>query len=366
MFEGFFEVVATILGWFYGVTHSYGGAIVLLTIAVMIITSPLTLKSTRSMVQMQRLQPELKRLQTKYKDDRERLNQEMMAFYKANNINPLGGCVPVLIQAPVFLILYRVLRGVTERVGGTGSGLGHLVGQHVAGVPTSKMTPWKLTSQPFHPQHLDAASKLYKSLSTSTKMNFLGMDLSLSPSDALKIGLVTAIPFLLLMVLMLVSQIIQNRQIQGRASNTQTSSQQQMIMKFLPFMLPIFSFGFPAGLGVYYLVQGVCRMGLQQYITKTVFHPSATGQPIIASSVETDTADDGSAGSKSAKSSTAKAPTSKAAAAKPDAEPKSAKSAAVQRKVTDGSKPETTRRRSGAPRQRSERGSGNDGPERKK
>ena len=359
MFEGFFEVVAAVLGWCYSLTHSYGGAIVLLTIAVMILTSPLTLKSTRSMVQMQRLQPELKRLQAKYKDDRERLNQEMMAFYKANDINPLGGCVPVLIQAPVFLILYRVLRGITERVGGTGSGIGHLVGQQVAGVASSKLTPWRLTSQPFRPQHLDKASKLYKALSTNTKMNFLGMDLSLSPSDAVKIGLVTAIPFLLLMVFMLVSQIIQNRQIQGRTSNTPTNSQQQMIMKFLPFMLPVFSFGFPAGLGVYYLVQGICRMGLQQYITKTVFHPGATGKAIVTTAVETDPTDEkSSSNGKGAKS--AKTPP------KPTVEPKSAKSAAVQRKATDGSKPETTRRRSGAPRSRSERGSGNDGPERQK
>ena len=116
--ERFFELVAGLLGWLYALTNSYGLAIILLTVFVMLLITPLNLKSTRSMLEMQRLQPELRRIQTQYKDDRERQQQEMMAFYKEHNINPLGGCLPMLLQAPIFLILYRVLRGITERNGG--------------------------------------------------------------------------------------------------------------------------------------------------------------------------------------------------------------------------------------------------------
>jgi YidC/Oxa1 family membrane protein insertase len=272
VFEGFFQFIAGILSWFYGLVPSYGFAIIALTLTVMVVITPLTLKSTKSMLQMQRLQPELKRLQEKHKGDRERLNAEMMAFYKENEINPVSGCVPVLAQAPVFLVLYRVLHGITERQGGGGSGVGHAVGQQLVG---TSFTPWKLTDQPFKPQHLSRGSELYHSLTHSTKMNFLGMDLSLSPSYALKLGIATLLPFVVLMAALLVSQVIQNRQIQGRNKNQQVSGQQQALMKVLPFLLPVFSFFYPAGLALYYFVQGLCRIGTQAYITKKFYGENA-------------------------------------------------------------------------------------------
>ena len=86
-----FDLIAQVLAFFYSLVPSYGVAIVLLTLAVMIVVTPLTLKSTRSMLQMQRLQPELKAIQTRYKDDRQKMNEELMAFYQENGINPLGG-----------------------------------------------------------------------------------------------------------------------------------------------------------------------------------------------------------------------------------------------------------------------------------
>lgn len=355
MFEGFFSAVAGLLGWLYELTDSYGGAIILLTIGVMIVTAPLTLKSTRSMLQMQRHQPELKRLQAQYKDDRERLNQEMMAFYKENGINPLSGCVPVLMQAPIFIILYQVLRGITTRSGGSASGIGRVAGQLATGKP---FEPWKLHDQVFQPQHLDAKSELFTSLHATTKMSFFGVDLAISPLDAVRIGLVTSIPFLALVVLMLISQIIQNRQIQGRSQNSQINPQQQAIMKFLPFMLPLFSFQFPAGLGLYYFIQGLCRIGLQGYITKAVYAPHHASMPADA-----DTPDKGAKaadkGAKAAdktttgdtKPSLAKknGPTKRPVPAA-SSTPKSAKSAAVQRKASGSTTSPQAGRKSGAPR----------------
>lgn len=342
VFEGFFELVADFLGVLYRVTGSYGIAIILLTIIVMVVTAPLTLKSTRSMLQMQRHQPELKRLQAKYKDDRDKLNQEMMAFYKENGINPLSGCVPVAMQMPIFIILYQVLRGIGNRSGGSASGIGHVAGQLAT---KASFTPWKLHDQVFAPQHLSTTSKMYMDLQQSSKMSFLGVDLSLSPLDALKIGVATAIPFLVLVVAMLVSQIIQNRQIQGRTKNQQVNPQQQAIMKIVPFMLPIFSFTLPAGLGLYYFVQGLCRIGLQGYITRAVYGPhhatmeadKATAPPSDsrASDKASKTTGGSSGGSKASTSSSAK--------------PKSAKSAAVQRKAS-GTPATQAGRRSGDPR----------------
>ena len=151
MFEGFFDFLGGILNFFYTLVPSYGLAIMMLTVLVMVLITPLTVKSTRSMLQMQRMQPEMKRLQAKYKDDREKLNEELMKFYRENKINPLGGCLPIVAQMPVFIIMYRLLRGLTTRQGGLGSGIGHIAGQVKMG---DSLTPWLFTNQYFRPEHL--------------------------------------------------------------------------------------------------------------------------------------------------------------------------------------------------------------------
>src|SRR5947199_8408620 len=110
----FFAPLAEALAFFYQLVPNYGIAIAMLTLAVMIVLTPLTLKGTRSMMVLQALQPEMKKIQAQYKDDRQKLNEELLKFYKENNINPLGGCLPLLIQLPVFIILYNVLRGLTR------------------------------------------------------------------------------------------------------------------------------------------------------------------------------------------------------------------------------------------------------------
>lgn len=369
--ERFFELVAGLLGWLYSLTNSYGLAIILLTVFVMLLITPLNLKSTRSMLEMQRLQPELRRIQTQYKDDRERQQQEMMAFYKEHNINPLGGCLPMVLQAPIFLILYRVLRGITERNGGYGSGVGHFVGQTKMQVP---LTNWRLTDQVFDPQHLNKSSEMYRSLASTTKMQFLGVDLSLSPLEALRIGVLTAIPFMLLMAGMLVSQIIQNRQIQGRNPNGNINPQQQMMMKVLPFMLPVFSVGFPAGLGVYYFVQGLCRIGLQKYITGRFYGEGGLGHEVNAvqraakdakdeekksgKAIDTTSSEGRSGNGKS--SGTAANGNGKRTAAATAKPPTSPKAVALQKKTTGGTQQQG--RRSGTPRSRSFPTNGGDNP----
>lgn len=280
MFDRFFNALASVLNFFFvlvpeGIRPNvgYGFSIMALTVLVMILITPLTVKSTRSMLQMQRMQPEMKRIQEKYKNDRETLNAELMAFYRENQINPLGGCLPMLAQAPVFFIMYRLIEGLTVRQGGLGSGLGQTISNQNLG---NTFKPWILTEQYFHPQHLDSSMELYKALTTSAKMNFLGMDLSLSASQALKIGFWFSIPFLALLLIMLGTGLFQNRQLRLRNTSAQANPQQQMIMKFMPFFLPIFSFGFPAGMALYWCTQNLCRIGTNSYITRSVYrheHP---------------------------------------------------------------------------------------------
>lgn len=102
--------LAEVLNFLYrNAGHDYGVAIILLTLGVRLIMLPLTIKQTRSMQDMQRVQPMLKKLQEKYKDDKQKLQEEMMKFYSEHKINPLGGCLPMLLQFPIMIALFRML-----------------------------------------------------------------------------------------------------------------------------------------------------------------------------------------------------------------------------------------------------------------
>lgn len=110
IWSGASELLLSVLEFFYGVTHSYGLAIVLLTILVRIALYPLNQKQMKSMQQMQKIQPRLKVIQEKYADDKQKLNEEMMRLYKENNVNPASGCMPLLVQLPILILLFNVLR----------------------------------------------------------------------------------------------------------------------------------------------------------------------------------------------------------------------------------------------------------------
>ncbi len=97
------------LKWLHSVVGNWGVAIILLTLIVKLVLYPLSAASYRSMANMRRVGPQMKRLQERYSDDRQKLSQEMMGFYKKEKINPLGGCLPMLLQMPVFISLYWVL-----------------------------------------------------------------------------------------------------------------------------------------------------------------------------------------------------------------------------------------------------------------
>ena len=98
----------------YSLTNSWGIAIILLTILVRIAIHPLTQRQMSSMQKMQKLQPMMKVLQDKYGDDKETLNREMMALYKEHKVSPASGCLPLLIQLPIFILLYGVLYDQTK------------------------------------------------------------------------------------------------------------------------------------------------------------------------------------------------------------------------------------------------------------
>ena len=113
-----FELPASLLAWFYGVIGNYAIAIALIAVVVMLIITPLTLKSTKGMLEMQRLAPEMRRLQQQHRGDRQKLNEEMMKLYQEHKVNPMSSCLPLLAQMPVFIIMFRVLHGLTYKPSG--------------------------------------------------------------------------------------------------------------------------------------------------------------------------------------------------------------------------------------------------------
>ena len=111
------NILTELLGWLHSsVGLTWAWAIVVLTLIVRIVILPLTIKQIRSMQRLQVHAPELKAIQQKYKHDKQKMNEEVMKFYRENNVNPLASCLPILLQLPVFLALFFVLRDFDEEV----------------------------------------------------------------------------------------------------------------------------------------------------------------------------------------------------------------------------------------------------------
>ena len=275
MFDPFFDLIATLLAWFYSLWPSYGVAIGILTLTVMIVATPFTLKGIRSMLQMQEFSSDLKRIQNEHRGDRQATNEATMAFYKEHGVNPMGSCLPMLIQAPVFLVLYQVVRGLNRRTTEIGTQLGLTARQHAeaargdgAGYAETLIRKSDLT---FDPEFLSRDTDLYASLSDSTEMVSWGIDLSRTASAALAEGVVEALPYFIMLVLVFVTGLYQHHQIQRRQKGVVVNKQQQMIMKMLPYFLPVISYSIPAAVVVYFIVSAVYRILQQAYITKSYY-----------------------------------------------------------------------------------------------
>jgi YidC/Oxa1 family membrane protein insertase len=230
------------------------------------------------MIKIQHVQPELKKIQNKYKNDKERMNKEVMAFYTANNVNPLSGCLPLFVQAPVFLVLYNVIRGLTRRLSNIGEHAGWVVGRfnQEISVPPNRL-------EVFYPDYIDQQSALFNDLSQEKEMVSWGVDLARSASDALSDGFVTSLPYFVLILLVFVSSWYQQKQIRGRNQQAAISPQQQMIFKVMPFFLPVISFSFDAALVVYFVISNLYRIVQQGYITRKFYGENATKESVVVS-----------------------------------------------------------------------------------
>src|SRR4051794_5836033 len=244
MFEALAKPLSSLLAFFYGLIPNYGIAIILLTIVVMLILTPFTVKSTRSMLAMQRLQPEIKRLQQQHKNDRQALNEAMMAFYKEHNVNPLGGCLPMLLQMPVFFGLYEAICGLTHNP----------------------------------PRGLSHSSELFKALCGTTAevvkscpnavnghipMKSFGIDLA-NAATSNHGTFAKALPYWILIALTTATQYYQQRQLNNRNPQAAAANPQlQMTQKLFPIIFLVIYINIPAAVVLYFLVSNMLRIGQQ-------------------------------------------------------------------------------------------------------
>ena len=218
MIAGLFEPPAALLAWFYSFTHNYIIAISMIALVIMIITAPLVLKSTKGMLEMQKLQPEMRKLQQEHRGDRQKLNEEMMKLYQQHKVNPLASCFPLLLQMPVFIIMYRVLHGLTYRVTCTvvpGSSLPAAC----AGASDGRRV--------FDPRYVTQSSKLYNSLVGKNEMLSWGLDLARRPSQVISESFSKGFVYAMIVVSLGVLYYVQQKMVAARAQVAPNMSETQ-------------------------------------------------------------------------------------------------------------------------------------------
>ncbi|MGH9021061.1 MAG: membrane protein insertase YidC [Acidimicrobiales bacterium] len=256
VFQPIFRLFGWLLALFYGVVPNYAVAITALTIVIMGVLTPFTIKSTKSMISMQRLQPEIKKLQQKYKgpENRAALNEELMRLYREEGANPLGGCLPLLLQAPFLFILYSVIKG-----------LSHLNNAGAAA-----------------PRYIPTSSTMYRDLIHSMgQVKAFGMDLSLKPFPiSAHNGWVGAIPFFIFVAVAVGLQYFQMAQINNRNRKTGQSvpSQQQTIQRVMPILFAYIYLVIPAAVVLYMIVSTIIRIITQDLMFRAgVTDPTRNG-----------------------------------------------------------------------------------------
>ena len=276
LLEPVYNFISTILAAFYQVTHSYALAIALLTIVIMIVVLPLTLKSTKSMLELQQQQPEMKRIQQQYSDAQQR-NEAMMALYKEHNVSPLGGCVPMLLPLPVFIVMYRVIAGLVRTCSEKLVATPQFAGK-VSADPAVYVTQ-------FCPKHVSSTSELFQHLVGQTKMRSLGLNLAEHTLTTIQDNIVRGIPYILLVLVVTATSYYQQRQVTVRNKNqAAVNPQQQMLLRVMPVVFGAFSLFFPAALIVYWLVQNVFRIVQNAYITRRFYGEGGLGHRAAAAS----------------------------------------------------------------------------------
>lgn len=293
IFQGILDSIGWILAQIFSVVGNYGLAIIVLTILVRLVLLPLGIKQIRSMHNMQSLQPKIKALQAKYKGNKQKQQEEIMKLYRESGVNPLSGCWPVLLQFPILIAMYAVLRPPV--------------------IAASANQPGAVVEvQDYSNNHLPPDSELFTDTTLHSGTDFLTMNLQCSPLQSgtgqvtlhdsagkpLKAGLTdpegnpippkldcgegfpVKIPYFAMLLVMVGTTFFQQRQMQKVAPPGSTNPQQQALFKILPLMFGIFGVSFPAGLIVYWTTSNFWQIG-QQHVMLRLGHIGPNARPSV-------------------------------------------------------------------------------------
>ncbi len=235
IFQPVIDVFERVLLFFHdSVGIGWGGSIIAMTIVVRTLMLPLTIKQFRSMQGLQTLAPQIKAIQEKYKDDKQRQNQEMMKFYQENKVNPFGSCLPLVLQIPVFISLFYMLRKDLK--------------VDICG-PLSAITKVGLE------QGTSFANTYCNDVVPGSAKFFFIPDLTAPATGGVLV---------LLLVLYVASQLLSSVLMSVTADKNQ-----RMIMIGLPFVFVFFVKSFPAGLLVYWITTNLWTVGQQYFIRRS-------------------------------------------------------------------------------------------------
>jgi YidC/Oxa1 family membrane protein insertase len=262
-FQALLDGIGWLLAWLYDVVGNLGIAIIILTIVFRVVLLPLGVKQIKSMQAMQALQPKIKELQKKYKGNKQKIQEQTMKLYQEYGVNPLGGCLPLLLQFPILIAMYSVIR---------------------APIPYAPEDPAKPPGVEFKGNHLPEDSQLFIDVTSHSGkgQRFLLMNLQCSPAnagrtvpvlntlrkpsgDTLDCGdsVADRIPYYVMLALMIGTTFYSTRQTQKATPSSSQSQQAQIISKVMPIMFGVFGYSFPTGLVLYWTVSNLFQIGQQ-------------------------------------------------------------------------------------------------------
>lgn len=224
MWDWIVQMIVQILRFIQGFASDWGLSIIILTVIVRLILTPLLLKSTKSTARMQVLQPKLMEIQQKYADDPQRQAEEMQKFYSENKFNPLGGCLPLLIQMPILLALFTLLRNLPGYIGESG-----------------------------------VVFSFYNIMP----------DLTTTPGAQWANGIATALPYLISLILFGILTVIPSLYQSHNQTGQQASSMRTMAL-VMGIMMLWLGWNLPAGVLLYYDVSSLWQVAQQIFVTRRV------------------------------------------------------------------------------------------------
>lgn len=272
---GFLQALAGPLSYIirpiYEWTENYGVTLILATLIIKIITIPLTIKSQKNMSKTQLIQPEINKIQAKYKNDREKLAIEMQKLYKQYDVNPMGGCLPLIIQMFVLFGFIGVIYHPFEYIlGMTGEELKELAKTFTDNANTPETSLWGISGVKEYVENLKGSH---------IHFDFFGIDLAKMPSSSPKEWTVWIFPVLATASTFLSSYLTKKQQPKPAttANGEQAPNTGNMMLKIMPFMTAFFTYTMPIGMSLYWTVSTVTQL-IQQAIMDKFIKNKIKGQ----------------------------------------------------------------------------------------